>query len=48
MKVLQGPVYLIKDKVYNRLEKANHLALRNFKWSEEAMIEDEEEIETRH
>ena len=29
-------------------EKANHLALRNFKWSKEAMIEEEEELETRY
>ena len=30
-------------------EKANHLALRNFKWAEGAMIEEkEQEVETRH
>ena len=30
-------------------EKANHLALRNFKWVEEGMTEEEEEeVETRH
>ena len=29
-------------------EKANHLALRNFKWTEEAMGGEEEEVETRH
>ena len=29
-------------------EKANHLALRNFKWTEEAVIEEEEDVEARH
>ena len=30
-------------------DKANHLALRNFKWAEEAMVEEEEEeVEMRH
>ena len=29
-------------------QKANHLALRNFKWTDEAMAGEEEEVETRH
>ena len=29
-------------------EKANHLALRNFKWTEEARVGEEEEVEARH
>ena len=29
-------------------EKANHLALRNFKWAEKTMVEEGEEVEIRH